>query len=522
MKSIQHLIFLVVIITLIGCSSTNFTTKTKQKSVTTKQNTFTFKKKPNKLYFTILQLNDVYEIAPIQGGKFGGMARVETIRQELLKETPNTMIVMAGDFLNPSLLGTMKVDGERVKGRQMVDVMNAMNFDLVAFGNHEFDISYTQLQDRLNESKFDWISANVLHNKNGQAHYFHKVVNSLKVPLNDSFIKKIKHEEKTFKIGFISVCIPSNPRDYVVYGDMYLELERAYNEIKDNVDVVLGLTHVKIEQDRKIAKMLPKIPLIMGGHEHTNKNETVGNVKITKADANAKTVYIHRFEYDFTTKQLNLKSELKTIDETVPTDAKVDAVVEKWQKILKAKIRDIVENPDEIIYNASIPLDARDTTIRSQQTNMGSIITKAMANAFNEVDCAFVNGGSIRIDDMLEGTINSVDIFRVLPYGGPIYKIDIKGSLLRKVLEYGKNATGTGAYLQRYSCNKVGGKWLVQNKPIKDSEIYKVVVSDYLMKGFDIPALREGANEIKKIYKPSKNELGYDIRRAVVEYLKKK
>ena len=93
-----------------------------------------------KISFTLLQLNDVYEISSIQGGKFGGMARVKTIHKELLKENKNTLLVMAGDFLNPSLIGTMKYNGERIRGKQMVEVMNAMNFDVAAFGNHEFDI----------------------------------------------------------------------------------------------------------------------------------------------------------------------------------------------------------------------------------------------------------------------------------------------------------------------------------------------------------------------------------------------
>ena len=92
-----------------------------------------------KISFTLLQLNDVYEISSIQGGKFGGMARVKTIHKELLKENKNTLLVMAGDFLNPSLIGTMKYNGERIRGKQMVEVMNAMNFDVAAFGNHEFD-----------------------------------------------------------------------------------------------------------------------------------------------------------------------------------------------------------------------------------------------------------------------------------------------------------------------------------------------------------------------------------------------
>ena len=119
----------------------------------------------DKISFTLLQLNDVYEISSIQGGNFGGMARVETIHKELIKENENTMLVMAGDFLNPSLLGGMKLNGEKIRGKQMIEVMNAMNFDVVAFGNHEFDIPKKDLQNRINESIFPWISSNIFLKK---------------------------------------------------------------------------------------------------------------------------------------------------------------------------------------------------------------------------------------------------------------------------------------------------------------------------------------------------------------------
>jgi 5'-nucleotidase/2',3'-cyclic phosphodiesterase and related esterases len=249
----------------------------------------------NIIDFTFLQLNDVYEIAPIQAGKYGGMARVETVHKNLLKENKNTMLFMAGDFLNPSLLGTLKVDGARVKGKQMIEVMNAMNFDLVAFGNHEFDISKNELQQRLNESTFNWISANVkLKTPNGSV-LFYKEQNGVKTPTNTTFIKTLKDKDgTTIKVGFISVCIPSNPKDYVEYGNMFVKARASYAALKDKVDVVFGLTHVKLANDKRIAKLLPNIPLIMGGHEHTNSNTIVNNVQIAKADANAKTVYIHK------------------------------------------------------------------------------------------------------------------------------------------------------------------------------------------------------------------------------------
>ncbi|RSC92239.1 bifunctional metallophosphatase/5'-nucleotidase [Tenacibaculum singaporense] len=517
MKQFKILLLLLITYTLVSCGSSP-----KKNNSTSSETTYQFKEDTDKTYFTILQLNDVYEIAPIQGGMYGGMARVETVHKQLLEESKNTILVLAGDFLSPSLLGTMKYNGERVRGKQMVEVMNAMNFDLVAFGNHEFDLSFTHLQDRLNESKFDWISANVLHNVDGKHSYFHKVVDGKKQSLKDTFIKEFKNPGgTTLKVGFISVCIPSNPKSYVHYGDMYKEIQRSYNEIKDNVDIVLGLTHASLTQDKEIAKLLPNVPLIMGGHEHTNSYTEVGKVTITKADANAKTAYIHRFEYDPKTKEVNFKSELKEINKSIPFDANVKEVVDKWQAVLEDKIQEVVSNPYEVIYKATEPLDARESTIRTVQTNMGKIIAESMSLAYNnEVDCALVNGGSVRIDDVLSGDVNAVDIFRVLPYGGEILKVKIKGSLLKEVLDFGVESSGTGAYLQRYNAEKVGEEWMLKNGKLQENQTYTVAFSDYLLRGLDIPMLSNKSEGVINVYTPEVGEVAYDIRKAVVNFLK--
>ena len=136
----------------------------------------------------------------------------------------------------------------------------------------------------------------------------------------------------------------------------------------------------------------------------------------------------------------------------------------------------------------------------------------------NTVDCALVNGGSIRIDDQLSGNMTAVDIFRILPYGGAVFKVEIKGRLLKRVLDYGVLAASTGAYLQRYKAEKVGGKWLIKNKELNSNKIYTVAFSDYLLKGFDIPFLSSKNKEVLSIYEPKNSELPYDIRKVVIEY----
>src|SRR5258706_4907005 len=84
-----------------------------------------------------LQMNDVYEIAPIQGGMYGGLARVAALKQNLLKENPYTFMVLSGDFISPSALGTSDYNGERINGAQMIEVLNVIGLNYATFGNHE-------------------------------------------------------------------------------------------------------------------------------------------------------------------------------------------------------------------------------------------------------------------------------------------------------------------------------------------------------------------------------------------------
>ncbi len=481
-------------------------------------------KNDEKIKFTFLQLNDVYEIAALEGGEVGGMDRVETLHQQLLKENPNTFMFMAGDFLNPSLLGNIKYEGERIKGKHMIEVMNAMHFDLVAFGNHEFDLNEKILQERLNSSNFQWIATNLKQNIKGELFPFYQIIDSIKTEIPKTVIFDVKDKDGTeIQIGFFSATINSNPKPYITYSDFYEDAKNAYNNLSRKTDLVFGLTHLKISQDKMLVNMLPNVPLIMGGHEHTNMLIPVGESVISKADANAKTVYVHRFEYDKKTKELRLESELVAIDSKLDSDKRIASIIRKWQLVLDKKIAEYSPNAYDVIFVAKTPLNGEDSAVRSKQTNLGELITNAMAYSYdNTVDGALVNGGSMRLDDKLTGNITGVDIFRVLPFGGSILKVEIKGSLLKKVLNYGRIKAGTGAYLQRFNFeyDKPSKLWSCSGNPIDDDKIYTVAFSDYLLKGYDIPFLKPDNKDIKNVYYPKENELSYDIRMAIISYFK--
>jgi len=477
----------------------------------------------NVVKFNFLQINDVYEISPLENGTVGGMARVETIKEAWKKKNPNTFLFLAGDFVNPSVLGTVKVEGKKISGAQMIDCMNSSGVDYVTFGNHEFDIKEAELVERLNESNFTWIGSNILHKfPDGKtARYTQKEGK----PVPTSVVMEIKNKAgKTVKVGLISSTLPANPQDFVVYQDHYSVPMHLYDSLKSKCDFVVGLTHLSIDMDKNLATKIPQLKLIMGGHEHENMKHKVGEVVITKADANAKTAYLHTFSYNVKTKDFSLKSKLIELDAKVALAPKTAAVADKWNQKADEAFKKQGFNPKEIITTLKDSLDGREMEIRNHQTNMGTSITKALFDATPNADLAIMNSGSVRLDDVLEGTITQYDILRTLPFGGSVLTVDMKGSLLKKVLDAGMNNKGSGGFLQLYNAEQKAGVWYVKGAAVEDAKTYKAAITEFLMTGKEknLGFLTDTNPEITKVVKPEGEEVKKDMRLVWIQELKKK
>jgi 2',3'-cyclic-nucleotide 2'-phosphodiesterase (5'-nucleotidase family) len=453
------------------------------------------------------------------------MSRVATIRNELLAENPNTFTVLAGDFLNPSLLGTMKHEGERIRGKQMVELMNAVGVDLVVLGNHEFDLNENDLQKRINESEFTWVSTNY-QQLCGDKHYpFYKEVNGEKEFFPKYDLWNISDTDGTeATIGFLSATLEETANGYTYYEDYTEKAQIMMDSLQKIADFPVAITHLSIEQDKQLARDISGIPLILGGHDHTNMRFDVNGCRITKADANAKTVYIHRISKNMNTGEYTIDSELKHVDTSVPFEPKTNALVSKWNQILEENISSIIPNPFDVIYTVNKPLDGKEHTVRYKQCNLGSLITESMLWSMDgKYEAAILNSGGIRIDDEIHGNITAVDIFRALPYGGAIYRVEMKGSLLKGVLDYGEKVKGNGAYLQRTGIDYKDGEWHINNKRIKDDQNYWIVMNDFLMAGRDIHFLSPDNKGVFQVLKPETDEefkKWGDLRKCIVAYLK--
>ena len=129
-----------------------------------------------------------------------------------------------------------------------------------------------------------------------------------------------------------------NQPDYVEFTDVESTAKKAYQKLADHTDFVIGITHLDIKDDLELAKQMPEVPLFMGGHDHTNMLHKVDNSVVAKADANARTVYVHRLTYHTKDKRVELESELIKIDDTIEEEAKTKKVVDEWVTIMSAGI----------------------------------------------------------------------------------------------------------------------------------------------------------------------------------------
>jgi 5'-nucleotidase len=478
-----------------------------------------------KIDITIVQINDVYEIAPLNGGTAGGMARVATVKKDEQNKNANTIMVIAGDFLSPSVYNSLKFEGNRIRGRQMVDAMNTAGVDIAVFGNHEFDIPEADLQSRINESKFQWVSSNTFQKKGNNIAPFENTSGHGLVPFPEAYVRTFTDKDgTTVKIGFIGLTLPFNKAAYVSYTDVFAAAQKNYDQLKGSCDAVIAITHQAMEDDIKLARQIPGLALIIGGHEHERHYAKIGNVYITKADANAKSAYIINLKLNKKNNNLKVKADILDINEKIAFDPATDVVVKKWTDIANKSYASLGFDATKVSMQTGEPLDGREAYIRAQQTNFTQLIVKAMEKASPTADAVIINSGSIRVDDILQMPVTQYDVIRSLPFGGGIVEVDMKGSLLVKILNAGKKNVGSGGFLQ-YSAalNNDNNNWTLKNVPVDPNKVYKIAITDFLMTGGEanLDFLTKDNPDMVKAYPvfTDLNDPRSDIRRTIIRYM---
>jgi 5'-nucleotidase len=425
---------------------------------------------------TIVHFNDVYEIGPVEGGRVGGLARVATVIKDLRRTHAPVMTTLGGDYLSPSALGTARVDGEAIGGRQMVDVLNALGLEWATLGNHEFDLQEPAFRARLEQSKFRIVSSNVTD------------VNGRLFPKTETFaVVPVQVGGRARRIGLIGLTIDSNPRPWVRYAPPVESANAAIEKIRATgpVDAIIALTHLALDEDQILVTAVPDIDVSLGGHEHENWliHRGADLTPIVKADANVRTLAIVSLTFPERGRP-QVSVSLRPVTSEITPDTVVDAEVTRWTTAAFSAFKAAGFQPERVIASLTTSLDGREATVRNRPGNLTALLTEAISRAADPVDVAIMNGGSIRIDDELPaGPVTEYDVIRVLPFGGAVTKASMPGSLLARVLDVGVSNRGTGGYLHARGATQENGKWSVQGKPLSPSRRYTVGLTDFLLSG---------------------------------------
>ncbi len=384
---------------------------------------------------TLIHLNDTYRMGPVEDGAAGGFGRVVTVIRKLQSEGRDVHVLHAGDFLYPSL------ESQLWNGMQMVDALNFVAelapIYLVA-GNHDFENDNPEhLVNAIRASRFDWLGDNY-RLETGEA--------DVDSALQSGF--SFRHDDKV--IGVFSLTMHpdegDNHRDYVRVDHDYVGIaEKVIIDFENRgADLIIGLTHLEYATDLEIAKLKaahPRFVFVVGGHEHELRQSQASSTAaaVMKGASNARVIWQIDVEFD-PGGGARINGQALNMDRSVVEDPEYLVLQNKWRNELLEKFPFL----EARIGAAAIPLDATEATIRNEETSWGNFITDQMRQAFGKpaADLAFLNSGTLRIDDYIADEVNFEDIGRTFGFSSFLRYMTMTGAEFRQVMEAGYRGSG--------------------------------------------------------------------------------
>ena len=428
---------------------------------------------------TFLHTNDVYEISAKRGQ--GGFAELMTLLRAERAAADHSITTFGGDLISPSVMSGL------TKGKQMVELMNAIGLDVAVPGNHEFDFGPEIAAQRIGEAQFPWLGANVL-GKDGKPAVGMAALHTVKVG--------------DFTVGFFGLLDPqtaelSSPGADIEFAPVMDIAAASVKQLQEiGADVIIGLTHLSMADDRAIARGVKGIHAILGGHDHEPIAWLEGKVAIIKAGYDAR----HLGALDLSVEWVESRGKKKlqvvpawrlTSTAGVAADPEIKAIVDAHNATLDKDL-------NVPVGETKVMLDTQRSSVRTAETNFGNLIADAMRDGVG-ADIAIANGGGIRGDRTYDaGTVlTRKDVLTELPFGNVTVLLELSGADVLAALENGVSQVEAkaGRFPQvsgltftynpsasvgaRIDAVKIGGK------PLDPAAMYKVATNDYMAGGGD-------------------------------------
>ena len=385
-------------------------------------------------------------------------------------------MTLGGDLISPSLLSSI------TRGRHMIRFMNRIRLDAAVLGNHEFDFGLKELRARVKESKFVWLGANVT-GRNGKL--LTGVRGTWQLEMNGVKVGVVGLVTPQASV-FIRSVVP------VKFGDFIAAARNAVEKLKQGgAQVIVALTHLDMREDVELARKVPEIHLILGGHNHHPINTVVGRTLIVKAGSDA--AWLAVVDLDVTLRK-----------------GKRPVVAPSWRMTAVYKVK-----PDPEILNLSQSYEDRlnqrlgrrlarlrggmsseSSFVRSRETRIGNLFADALRRSVN-AEIAFLNGGGIRGNRRYRKGqwLTARDILKELPFNNNIVVLAVPGAVLKAAIEYGVSGVNTGRFPQVsglkifYDSVRAKGQQVIAievgGKPLDPAKTYRVATLDFLADGGD-------------------------------------
>ncbi|PKN43147.1 MAG: bifunctional UDP-sugar hydrolase/5'-nucleotidase [Deltaproteobacteria bacterium HGW-Deltaproteobacteria-18] len=443
---------------------------------------------------TILHTNDHHGRFWKNGkGEYGLAARktlADAVRAEVQARGGHVLLLDAGD-INTGVPESDMLDAEPdIRG------MNAMGYDAMAVGNHEFDNPLTVLRKQERWMEFPLLAANI-YDSSGQR---------LFAPWHLFRLRGLT--VAVFGLTTESTAIVGNPEHVrgIVFRSAVDEARELVPRLRRQADVVIALSHLGFTRtglpgdpltgSRALARAVPGIDLIVDGHSHTQLDAPVleGGTVIVQAGEYGK--YLGRVDLNWTMDQVYL-----TGGALLPVN-----LVSKVNGEIVPPATPVVEDPamldplapfqeqggkalQTVIGQANGNFTADRAVTRSSQTELGSLACLALMEKTG-ADAAVMNSGGIRAG-LPSGPITYRDVLTVKPFGNTICTVDMTGEELAGYLgQVAAFAPGSGAFAQfggvRFVLRAGSAKDVfVAGEPLDAGRVYTVAMESYLAGGGD-------------------------------------
>lgn len=404
---------------------------------------------------------------------FGGVARlaaaIKAKRDEIKAAGGNVIVVDAGDQYQGSLFYTT------YKGKDTVEFMNAIGYDAMSLGNHEFDDGPDGTMILLDGAKMPVMSGNLDVSQSNQ----------LNGKLKDTVTLDVGGE----KIGLVSTLAmdtpeTASPGNAVIFKDDLESLRGDVQALTDaGVTKIIGLTHVGYARDQDYAAQVPGLDAIIGGHSHTLLGPMEGaagayptmvkaadgtDVPVATAYAYGKYLGHLTLTFDDAGKLTAATGEPILIEQAMPEDEAIAARV----KEMAAPIEELRKKQ---VAETAAPIDGGRDSCRAKECEMGSLVADAMLARVKDqgVTIAIQNGGGLRAS-IDAGPVTMGEVYDVLPFQNTLSTFEAAGATILAALENGASQyeEKAGRFAQ-----VAGLKYSVDSKAAAGSRISDVQVA---------------------------------------------